>query len=72
MNSQSASTDAVVIWHALEHFDPTYASSLDAYERGRAAKHSTTDVSSGITSTILWSTLHVLIVHFLFAFYEFE
>jgi ABC-type transporter Mla maintaining outer membrane lipid asymmetry permease subunit MlaE len=43
-----------------------------AYERGRMPKHSTRDVSSGITSTILWSTLHVLIVHFLFAFYEFD
>jgi hypothetical protein len=42
-----------------------------AYERGRRPKHSTRDVSHGITSNILWSTLYVLVVHFLFAFYEF-
>jgi len=34
-------------------------------------KHSTSDVSRGITSNILWSTLWVLVVHFAFAFYEF-
>jgi ABC-type transporter Mla maintaining outer membrane lipid asymmetry ATPase subunit MlaF/ABC-type transporter Mla maintaining outer membrane lipid asymmetry permease subunit MlaE len=42
-----------------------------AYERGRLPKHSTSDVSRGITSNILWSTLFVLVVHFAFAFYEF-
>jgi ABC-type transporter Mla maintaining outer membrane lipid asymmetry permease subunit MlaE len=45
---------------------------LVAYERGRRDKHSTRDVSAGITSTILWSTLYVLAVHFAFAFFEFE
>ena len=43
-----------------------------AYDRGRRPKHSPTDVSHGITSQILWSTLYVLIIHFGFAFFEFE
>jgi len=43
-----------------------------AYQRGMTPKHSTHDVSAGITSTILWATLHVLIVQFAFAFFEFE
>jgi ABC-type multidrug transport system ATPase subunit/ABC-type transporter Mla maintaining outer membrane lipid asymmetry permease subunit MlaE len=42
-----------------------------AYYRGLLPKHSTRDVSRGITSTILWATLFVLVVHFGFAFYEF-
>lgn len=43
-----------------------------AYDRGRQPKHSPSDVSRGITSQILWSTLFVLVVHFVFAFIEFE
>jgi ABC-type transporter Mla maintaining outer membrane lipid asymmetry permease subunit MlaE len=43
-----------------------------AYDRGRQPKHSPSDVSGGITSQILWSTLYVLVVHFAFAFNEFE
>jgi ABC-type transporter Mla maintaining outer membrane lipid asymmetry ATPase subunit MlaF/ABC-type transporter Mla maintaining outer membrane lipid asymmetry permease subunit MlaE len=42
-----------------------------AWYRGMQPKHSTRDVSRGITSTILWATLFVLVVHFGFAFYEF-
>ena len=45
---------------------------LIAYLRGLSPKHSSDDVSRGITSTILWSTLWVLVMHFAFAFYEFE
>jgi len=30
------------------------------------------EVSGGITSTIIWSTLFVLLLHFAFAFFEFE
>ncbi len=45
---------------------------LIAYHRGARSKHSSGVVSTGITSTILWSTLHVLVVHFAFAFFEFE
>jgi ABC-type transporter Mla maintaining outer membrane lipid asymmetry permease subunit MlaE len=43
-----------------------------AYHRGAAPKHSPRDVSLGVTSTVLWATLYVLVVHFAFAFYEFE
>lgn len=44
---------------------------LIAYHRGARPKYSTRDVSIGITATILWSTLYVLVVHFVFAFLEF-
>jgi ABC-type transporter Mla maintaining outer membrane lipid asymmetry permease subunit MlaE len=43
-----------------------------AYHRGAGPKHSPRDVSTGVTSTVLWATLYVLIVHFAFAFFEFE
>jgi ABC-type multidrug transport system ATPase subunit/ABC-type transporter Mla maintaining outer membrane lipid asymmetry permease subunit MlaE len=42
-----------------------------AYHRGMKPKHSGQDVSAGITSTIIWSTLFVLVVHFAFAFFEY-
>ncbi len=43
-----------------------------AYHRGARATGSTREVSAGVTSTVLWATLWVLIVHFAFAFFEFE
>lgn len=43
-----------------------------AWRQGSGAKLSTEDISRGVTRTILWSTLFVLSVHFLFSFYEFE
>ena len=42
-----------------------------AYHRGAQPKDSSRAVSQGVTSTILWATLYVLVVHFLFAFVEF-
>jgi ABC-type transporter Mla maintaining outer membrane lipid asymmetry permease subunit MlaE len=45
---------------------------LIAYARGARPKDSSSAVSQGVTSTILWSTLYVLAVHFAFAFFEFE
>jgi ABC-type multidrug transport system ATPase subunit/ABC-type transporter Mla maintaining outer membrane lipid asymmetry permease subunit MlaE len=42
-----------------------------SYCRGARPKHSSTDVSLGITSTVLWATLYVLIVHLGFALVEF-
>ncbi len=45
---------------------------LIAYHQGARPKYSSRDVSTGITTTILWSTLYVLIVHFAFAFLEFD
>ena len=43
-----------------------------AYCRGARPKHSSTDVSLGITSTVLWATLYVLLVHLGFALIEFQ
>lgn len=42
-----------------------------AYYRGGRPKQSASDVSHAITSTVLWATLYVLVVHFVVAFYEF-
>jgi ABC-type multidrug transport system ATPase subunit/ABC-type transporter Mla maintaining outer membrane lipid asymmetry permease subunit MlaE len=42
-----------------------------AYHQGMRPKHSAVDVNRGITSTIIWGTLFVLVVHFAFAFWEF-
>ncbi|MEQ8791173.1 MAG: ABC transporter permease [Pirellulaceae bacterium] len=44
---------------------------LIAYHQATPEKLSTRDVSGGITRTILWGTLLVLVVHFVFAFFEF-
>jgi ABC-type polar amino acid transport system ATPase subunit/ABC-type transporter Mla maintaining outer membrane lipid asymmetry permease subunit MlaE len=43
-----------------------------AYARGARPKDSSRAVSQGVTSTILWATLYVLAVHFVFAFLEFK
>ncbi|MCO6454964.1 MAG: ABC transporter permease, partial [Pirellulaceae bacterium] len=42
-----------------------------AHYWGLAPKHSSRDVSHGVTSAILWATLYVLLVQFCFAFWEF-
>ncbi|MCA9050850.1 MAG: ABC transporter permease [Planctomycetaceae bacterium] len=39
---------------------------------GSEPKQSAPDISHGVTRTILWSTLFVLIVHFVFSFFEFK
>ena len=41
------------------------------YYQGIAPKYSATDVSHSITSTVLWTTLYVLVVHFIIALCEF-
>lgn len=43
-----------------------------SYYRGRTTKLSSSDVSRSVTSTILWATLYVLAVHYVFALFEFE
>ncbi len=45
---------------------------LISYFQGVSPKYSSSDVSRSVTSTILWSTLFVLVVHFIFALYEYE
>jgi ABC-type transporter Mla maintaining outer membrane lipid asymmetry permease subunit MlaE len=44
---------------------------LISYHLGMRPKSSSHDVSTGVTRTILWSTLMVLMVHFAFTFFEF-
>lgn len=43
-----------------------------SYYQGLSPKYSSSDVSRSVTSTILWATLCVLTIHFLFALFEFE
>lgn len=45
---------------------------LISWTRAVGSKNSSSDVSRSITSTILWGTLYVLTVHFLFSLFEFE
>ncbi len=45
---------------------------LISFVRGASPKDSSSAVSQGVTSTILWATLYVLAVHFVFAFLEFR
>jgi ABC-type transporter Mla maintaining outer membrane lipid asymmetry ATPase subunit MlaF/ABC-type transporter Mla maintaining outer membrane lipid asymmetry permease subunit MlaE len=42
-----------------------------SYYQGIREKHSAVDVSHAITRTVLWTTLYVLVVHFLVALLEF-
>ncbi|MCA9084597.1 MAG: ABC transporter permease [Planctomycetaceae bacterium] len=39
---------------------------------GGSPKTSATEISHGVTRTILWSTLYVLLVHFVYSFFEFH
>ncbi|MCC9644755.1 ABC transporter permease [Rhodopirellula sp. JC740] len=41
------------------------------YHQGITPKHSASDVSHCITTTVLWTTLYVLVVHFIIALLEF-
>ncbi len=43
-----------------------------AYYQGLSPKYSSSDVSRSVTTTILWATLCVLTIHFVFALFEFE
>lgn len=49
-----------------------FGTAIIAYRNGMAHKYSSADVSRSVTSTILWSTLYVLVVHFVFSLFEFE
>lgn len=59
-------------WMLLKVIASGLGVAMIAYFRGRAPKWSTNDVSRGVTATILWATLYVLVVHYWFAFYEFR
>jgi ABC-type transporter Mla maintaining outer membrane lipid asymmetry permease subunit MlaE len=43
-----------------------------AYAFGVKPKRSAADVSKGITATVYWATVFVLVVHFIFALFEFD
>ena len=43
-----------------------------AWSCGATRKQSGPEISTGVTRTILWSTLLVLFVHFLFSLLEFQ
>ena len=45
---------------------------LISWRCGAGPKQSSTDISHGVTRTILWSTLFVLFVHFVFSLMEFK
>ena len=49
-----------------------FGTAIIAYRNGMAPKYSSADVSRSVTSTILWATIYVLLVHFVFSLFEFE
>lgn len=58
-------------WLMLKNVAAGLGVAAISYYRGARPKQSATDVSNAITSTVLWATLYVLMVHFAVAFYEF-
>lgn len=58
-------------WVLLKNMLCGFGTAAIAYHRGITTKQSASDVSHSITSTVLWATLYVLIVHFVVALLEF-
>ena len=58
-------------WVMLKNIACGVGTAAISYYRGIAPKHSASDVSSAITSTVLWTTLYVLVVHCFVALFEF-
>ncbi|MGB7348191.1 MAG: ABC transporter permease [Pirellulaceae bacterium] len=58
-------------WVMLKNLVCGVGTAAIGYYRGIAPKHSASDVSHAITSTVLWTTLYVLVVHFVVALLEF-
>lgn len=58
-------------WVAAKNLLCGIGTATIAYYRGLAPKGSARDVSDAITSTVLWTTLYVLVVHFVVALLEF-
>ena len=58
-------------WVLLKNLMCGVGTGVIGYYRGLALKQSASDVSDAITSTVLWSTLYVLVVHFAVALFEF-
>lgn len=59
-------------WLMFKLISCGFGTGIIAYYQGMRTKHSTSDISRSVTSTILWATLYVLTVHFAFAFFEFN
>ncbi|MGI9471761.1 MAG: ABC transporter permease [Rubripirellula sp.] len=58
-------------WVMLKNLACGIGTGVIGYYRGLAPKQSASDVSRAITSTVLWTTLFVLVVHFVVALIEF-
>ncbi len=58
-------------WVTLKNVLCGVGTAAIGYYRGIATKKSASDVSNAITSTVLWTTLYVLVVHFIVALIEF-
>ncbi len=58
-------------WVMLKNLVCGVGTAAIGYYRGIAPKQSASDVSHAITSTVLWATLYVLVVHFVVALQEF-
>ena len=58
-------------WVMLKNLLCGVGSGVIGYYRGLSPKRSAGDVSDAITSTVLWSTLYVLVIHFIVALLEF-
>ncbi len=59
-------------WLMLKLVSCGFGIAIISYFQGKRSKNSTTDVSRSVTATILWATLFVLTIHFIFAFFEFK
>jgi len=58
-------------WVMLKNLACGIGTAAIGYYRGLSPKQSASDVSDAITSTVLWTTLFVLLVHFIVALIEF-
>jgi ABC-type transporter Mla maintaining outer membrane lipid asymmetry ATPase subunit MlaF/ABC-type transporter Mla maintaining outer membrane lipid asymmetry permease subunit MlaE len=58
-------------WVLLKNLICGLGTAAISYHQGLAPKRSASDVSRSITSTVLWTTLFVLVVHFIVALFEF-
>ena len=58
-------------WVMLKNIACGVGTAAIGYYRGISPKQSASDVSHAITSTVLWTTLYVLTVHFIVALLEF-
>jgi len=59
-------------WLLAKLLTSGFGVALISYFIGKRPKYSSADVSRSVTQTILLATLYVLVVHYLFALFEFE